>query len=207
MLTPWASVFLLTIFYYSVVTSTDAPSVMPPALEDALTPLMKAVSEGNNDQIKSLTAAAADTSAFVNEATGRGTTALLVAIQMGRQDLFTLLLDLGASVDSVSADRHGPLMMASAIGQYGMVVLLLKRGAAVNASDEKKLTPLMYACASKRELLQVVLRLLEAHADVNKSNMHGKRGVWYFFSRSFDSCIYKRLLSSPTSLNVQVGRL
>lgn len=56
---------------------------------------------------------------------------LCVQCHLGHQEIASLLLEFGASVDVVSENGMSPLCFSAAAGHLGLVVLLCKRGAKV----------------------------------------------------------------------------
>lgn len=56
---------------------------------------------------------------------------LCVQCHLGHQEIASLLLEFGASVDVVSENGMSPLCFSAAAGHLGLVMLLCKRGAKV----------------------------------------------------------------------------
>lgn len=56
---------------------------------------------------------------------------LCVQCHLGHQEIASLLLEFGASVDVVSENGMSPLCFSAAAGHLGLVILLCKRGAKV----------------------------------------------------------------------------
>lgn len=61
---------------------------------------------------------------------------LCVQCHLGHQEIASLLLEFGASVDVVSENGMSPLCFSAAAGHLGLVVLLCKRGAKVRKGAE-----------------------------------------------------------------------
>lgn len=59
---------------------------------------------------------------------------LCVQCHLGHQEIASLLLEFGASVDVVSENGMSPLCFSAAGGHLGLVMLLCKRGAKVRTS-------------------------------------------------------------------------
>lgn len=59
---------------------------------------------------------------------------LCVQCHLGHQEIASLLLEFGASVDVVSENGMNPLSFAAAAGHLGLVILLCKRDAKVSTS-------------------------------------------------------------------------
>ncbi len=68
----------------------------------------------------------------------------------GHSLVVSILLNLGANVDSLNTELETPLMKACAAGHAGTAELLLDRGADGNAQDIVRETPLMKAVAEGR---------------------------------------------------------
>lgn len=56
---------------------------------------------------------------------------LCVQCHLGHQEIASLLLEFGASVDVLSENGMNPLSFSAAAGHLGLVMLLCKRGAKV----------------------------------------------------------------------------
>lgn len=62
---------------------------------------------------------------------------LCVQCHLGHQEIASLLLEFGASVDVVSENGMNPLSFSAAAGHLGLVMLLCKRGAKVRSIKRK----------------------------------------------------------------------
>lgn len=60
---------------------------------------------------------------------------LCVQCHLGHQEIASLLLEFGASVDVVSENGMNPLSFSAAAGHLGLVMLLCKRGAKVRSIE------------------------------------------------------------------------
>lgn len=58
---------------------------------------------------------------------------LCVQCHLGHQEIASLLLEFGASVDVVSENGMNPLCFSAAAGHLGLVMLLCKRGGKVRS--------------------------------------------------------------------------
>ncbi len=115
---------------------------------DGMTPLHRAVEDGDAGTVKRLLAAGADPRA----ATTLGhVTPLAVAATSGDAAIVKLLLDAGADASETTAEGTTALMLAAASGSTDTVKLLLDHGAAVNAKEPAKgETALMFAAGRNR---------------------------------------------------------
>lgn len=69
---------------------------------------------------------------------------LCVQCHLGHQEIASLLLEFGASVDVVSENGMNPLSFAAAAGHLGLVMLLCKKGAKVRSLLSQVLFKIMY---------------------------------------------------------------
>ncbi len=104
------------------------------------TPLLCAVSHGNDDIVRMLLTSGAD----LNAKTDTGMSALARAIYDGRSATFKILLEAGADISTRDNDGYTPLMRA-AIGNADIVSILLEKGADVNATNTHDETALKIA--------------------------------------------------------------
>jgi ankyrin repeat protein len=145
-------------------------NVIVPGKEDAATALQAAVDvpEFREEHLRTVRALL-ERGADVNAGNAAGRSALLFAVERGRNDAAALLAERGADVNA--ADRNGafPLLSAACSGNAGLVSLLADRGADVRTAHPGGRTPLM--CAAQGGHTAVVLQLLERGAPVN-TRMH-----------------------------------
>ena len=137
--------------------------------EAGRTTLMLAVGWGNIVASKMLLEAGVD----INAKDDLGWTALIVAARDSNPVAIELLLEGGADVNGGNADGWSALGEACSRSEHDTraVELLLEAGANINFEDHLGMTPLMHAASFGR--LQVVVRLLEAGADVHVRNKMG----------------------------------
>ncbi len=151
------------------------------------TPMSEAAVVGNVEVLKKLLAAGAD----VESANADGQTALMVIARTSNVDAARLLLSHGAQVNAREQWRgQTALMWAAAEAQPAMVKLLVERGADVDARSSVNnwtrqvtaeprmqarpsggFTALLYA--ARKNCLECVRILLEAHADKNLTDPDG----------------------------------
>jgi TonB family protein len=111
------------------------------AQDDGITPLMRAVRDGRNSEVKKLLKQGVDLEAKDSS----GWTALIYAVAMGDDRTVKALLDKGANVNAASTDGGTSLMIAALYQDDKIAKLLIARGAEVNATDRNGDTPLSLA--------------------------------------------------------------
>lgn len=101
----------------------------------------------------------------VDGRTADGRTALMVAVQKGKEEVARRLLTGGAGLEERCwEERYAPLHLAAMEGEAGAVRLLVKAGAEADARAAAGWTPLMLAAAAAHQ--HVCEELLgRAHAD------------------------------------------
>ncbi|MDD9901902.1 MAG: ankyrin repeat domain-containing protein [Alphaproteobacteria bacterium] len=88
------------------------------------------------------------------------------------------LIDAGADVNARDeGDRNQPLLMvAIRLYQKEVAGMLLERGASPNDGDDRGDTPLRYASCFRGDY-DLALKLIDAGADVNVKNKHGRTAL------------------------------
>ncbi len=104
-----------------------------------------------------------------------GWTPLLLAVQVGANEVVPVLLAHGADANRVSNDGVSPLMVASEGRNTNTVRMLLRHGANVNAVSAVKDTPLIYAVTAGDE--KVAKLLCDAGADVSVRDDDGETAL------------------------------
>ncbi|XP_044221789.1 protein TANC1 isoform X2 [Thunnus albacares] len=85
---------------------------------------------------------------------------ICVQCHLGHQEIASLLLEFGASVDVVSENGMNPLCFSAAAGHLGLVMLLCKRGAKVDHVDKSGQCALVHAALRGHpEIIQYLLEL------------------------------------------------
>ena len=112
-----------------------------------------------------------DKGADVNLATKDGSTALIVASNMGHPDIVSQLLKHGAKLD-VTVDSTSALMCACVNGYTDIAYLLIDAGIDIGASNTMGWTPVLQA--AERGCYKILDRLIENGADVNVRSSNAK---------------------------------
>ncbi|XP_047456241.1 protein TANC1 isoform X2 [Mugil cephalus] len=85
---------------------------------------------------------------------------LCVQCHLGHQEIASLLLEFGASVDVMSENGMNPLCYSAAAGHLGLVMLLCKRGAQVDHVDKSGQCALVHAALRGHpDIIQYLLEL------------------------------------------------
>uniref|UniRef100_A0A3P8VWY2 Tetratricopeptide repeat, ankyrin repeat and coiled-coil containing 1 n=1 Tax=Cynoglossus semilaevis TaxID=244447 RepID=A0A3P8VWY2_CYNSE len=85
---------------------------------------------------------------------------LCVQCHLGHQEIASLLLEFGASVDVVSENGMSPLCFSAAAGHLGLVMILCKKGAKVDHVDKSGQCALVHAALRGHpEIIQYLLEL------------------------------------------------
>ncbi|ABC33090.1 FOG: Ankyrin repeat [Hahella chejuensis KCTC 2396] len=144
----------------------DVDTRSPFAATERNTPLIIAAGNGDAAMLTFLQAQGAD----INIQGKNGATALAMAVEWRRSDIFERLLETGADVDLAMDDGTTPLMKAAAYGLPDLAKQLLQHGAKANHSRSDGWTPLMLASHSGNEEVATLLLAHGAEADHQESN-------------------------------------
>lgn len=106
------------------------------------TPLMIAAQKDRGSSARMLLNAGAHVDAA---STRYGTTALMMAAMNGYDEVVTVLLQYGASINAQNKSGFTPLMLAARNGRYSTVALLLRHGASKNVRDYSGRTAAQHA--------------------------------------------------------------
>jgi ankyrin repeat protein len=129
--------------------------------------IFEAVREGKEEIVSSLTSA--DPTLLEKAEEGGGDTPLLVAVEHGKADMVTLLLQQGANIDRAGPKGETALMRAITKGNEECSSLLLGHGAREDLADDAGKTPLMRA--SIQGHLGLVRLVFEAMLERGKAKM------------------------------------
>ena len=137
------------------------------------TPLDIAIINDHTEIVRKLLAAGAKTETFLSE---NGTTipisaALAHAAASCNNEIFTLVLESGADVNSCNFHGHRPLLSAAINGYTERVRTLLAKGADINGRSLHNETALHYAAEEGHS--ETVYFLLEAGADIDARDEEG----------------------------------
>ena len=159
------------------------------------TPLMEAARQGWEEGVDALLAAKAKTE-LADEA---GTTALHLAVRVGRQAIVEQLLAAGAS--PMPPSSHRPCLTAlHEAADVAVVDRLLTAGAEPNAIDKNGMTPLHYQARAGRA--EIVERLLRAGGDPNHKEKNGRTPVFMIGQKGDAVASLDRLLIAGAQLHL-----
>lgn len=129
-------------------------------------------------------------------------TALLLALNYGKEDAAKLLIENGAKIEDKTEEGYTTLMAASSEGCLDIVKMIINEGPNVNAQVEKGYskgkTALMYASAKGHS--EIAKLLIENKADVNAKDENGKTALM-FASEKNHLKIIKFLIKNKASIN------
>uniref|UniRef100_A0A665X609 Ankyrin repeat and SOCS box containing 2a, tandem duplicate 1 n=1 Tax=Echeneis naucrates TaxID=173247 RepID=A0A665X609_ECHNA len=108
---------------------------------------------------------------MINKRTGRGESALLIAVSKDQLPCLQVLLENGADPDITNYERETPLYRACERNSAAMVATLLNYGAAVNAHCIQGWTALQEAAVQNN--VEICEMLVKAGAKHNNTNMYG----------------------------------
>ena len=136
-------------------------------------PIHYAAMEGNTEQIQYLSSLSPHA---VNAKSYGGMTPVMVAIQHGHLNTVKALLDLGATLEGVTAGGYTPLMIAVHEGNFEMTQYLLDcKGVDVNAVTGRKVSALMVA--AELQDIRFIRLLMEKGGDPNAKDRAGQTAL------------------------------
>lgn len=167
--------------------------------EHKMTPLMKAVWEGEEEIVKFLLDAGADVNA---KDTDNGQPPLMYAIARDRAGLVELLIQRGAKVNVRDVRKFTPAHMAAASGNVAILDALAEAGADLKA-EMYGLTPLMMAASSRKA--EAVRELVRLGAPVNQASKTMGAGRTVIFSAILagDAAMVKLLIELKANVNLR----
>jgi serine/threonine-protein phosphatase 6 regulatory ankyrin repeat subunit B len=160
--------------------------------------LLDAAIQGNVDEVRQQLRAKAP----VDQANGKGFTALMAASQKGHLAVVQELLKANATVDQASGEGFTALMLASHNGHLSIVQELLKANATVDHKSENGFTALMIA--SEEGHLATVKELLKAKANVDQANNAGETALTMTSDKGYLD-IVQELLSAKAQVDKATG--
>jgi ankyrin repeat protein len=143
-----------------------------------------------------------------------GKSALYVAVENGRMNVATLLLDKEGSAGQANVVGITPLMEASRSGNYRLIQTLLEKGADINVIQRPELgytsdanggsgmTALMFAARGGHQAAVAVL--INAGAQTTVTNAGGKRAVDEAADNGYDNIVQLFSHGSGNAVTAQV---
>lgn len=179
------------------------------SIQRGRTPLIEAVLKNDEEAAAKLVQAGAD----VNGTDADHTSALRIAVVMGRTEMVQYLLDHGAKPDVPDEEATTALMDACAMGRSKIATALVAAGANPNAVSSDGSTALFNAVAhivlrpnwqSRREMIEF---LLDKKAQVNIADWQGVTPL-IAAARTADAELVNMLLAAGADIEAtdQVGR-
>jgi ankyrin repeat protein len=148
---------------------------------EGLTPLMRAVMQGDPDVVGALLATS---DIEVNLSAPDGSSVMAYAALYGQGDaIVRALIAHRASVDAEDKEGVTPLMVAAQQGRLDVVRQLVDAGAKVSSSDKEGVTALMLAASSNHA--DIALHLLSRGADLNAKTREGSNAL---MAAAFGGC-------------------
>ena len=98
------------------------------------------------------------------------------AVATNTLDVVIYLIDSGADIHALSADRETTLVVAATSNTADVVERLIQKGVDINAADDSAFTALM-AAAMRPLFPEVLEKLIKAGADINLRNSNGNTAL------------------------------
>lgn len=172
------------------------PSVSEIPITGGRTPLMNAVLNGADGEIRKMVLSGAD----INTQDGMGNTALNLAVFLGNQKAVEALLVNGANPNISDVYGMTPTANASRQRQYNLTKMLLERGANPNKANAEGQTPLILA--SKYGFDDVADLLIKNNANVNTKDKLGRTALMEAASNGYTRVVIS-LLSMGADKNAR----
>lgn len=153
--------------------------------EEGLSPLMRAVLDGQLDSVKQLIAQGAD----INLENPAGWNALLMS---PTPEMAKLLIEQGADIHASSQNGFNSLLVAAKLGDLALISFLLEKNIDINASNQYGWTALMVAVEFGHQ--QAIFLLLENGANLKQKN-NGGWGLPEIAAHNNHLDIFKSLLN------------
>ncbi len=143
------------------------------ALSSYSTPLFRAVSNDDIEEIKDLVAKGENVNQ--KDENYNFITPLFLAVENGNAEIAETLLNFGAKINPKDGNKQTPLMRLDEDASPELVNLLIKHGAKINLADKEGNTALILASRSvKAEVLRV---LINHSANINAKNTEGRTAL------------------------------
>ena len=137
--------------------------------EDKMALLLNAVRSGQKDVCSFLCGSSYIKLEYRHEKEGK--TALHVAVECGNLEIVLLLLDSGASINSLTFSSTSSLHLSCRKGHLSITKLLIDRGAEVNLQDSKGWAPIHEAAALGRSnSIAYLIRIEECNLDLKTNS-------------------------------------
>ena len=163
------------------------------------TPLMLAVSNGNEEAIKLLL----DNGADINQLNQNGMTPLMLAVSNDNEEAMEMLLERGADINQPNQNGETPLMLAVSNDNEEAIQLLLDNGANINQTNQNGMTPLMLAVSNGNE--EAIKLLLDNGANIHQTNQNGMTALMMALSHG-NINIIKLFFDHGKSINLEHGK-
>jgi ankyrin repeat protein len=111
---------------------------------------------------------------LVHARSPQGKTTLMIAVEKGSFDLFSLLMENGADINAAmyESNKTGTVLERTVdFGEEDMAALLIENGCNINHPETRQCYPLL--TAAKAGLFDIVTKLLDAGGNVNTANADG----------------------------------
>ncbi len=143
---------------------------------DGAAPLHAAIQVNDPISATYLVKTLLENGADVNMEGYKGTTALMSASYLGREDIVRYLIEYDAAINKERKnDGTTALWIAAQNGHENLVKVLVKHGANINKLDDD-VSPLLIA--TQGGYVDIVMMLTKLGADVNKSDSYGTTPLW-----------------------------
>lgn len=144
---------------------------------DGAAPLHAAIQVNDPISATYLVKTLLENGADVNMEGYKGTTALMSASYLGREDIVRYLIEYDAAINKERKnDGTTALWLAAQNGHENLVKVLVEHGANINKLNDDDVSPLLIA--TQGGYVDIVMMLTELGADVNKSDSYGTTPLW-----------------------------
>jgi len=148
----------------AILIATFCLSIMGAQAQDIYT----AVSDGNAELVKEILAENPD---LLNQKNQDALTPLNLAAQLGKPEMVSLLLGMGADHSQGDNENSMPIHLAAISGNQECVDLLLDDGVDINVQDDNGNTALLFALMYRQPVMATYL--VETGADLDLENNRG----------------------------------
>jgi len=167
--------------------------------DNGTTPLMRACSVGQLEDVKRLVAARAS----VHESRADGRTAMMISAAHNRVDCMQVLLAHGAKPEYTKPDGGCAIMVAAQNGALESVLWLLDRGCSVNQAKHDGTTAIM--CAAAHGQAAAVRLLRRCGAALNQKNCLHIRAIDLAVRNQHADCVEALLDAGADASRMEVG--